>query len=468
MQLGKIVLITTIALGSTACVKSLSSQTGSQTASKAATQTTATSASKAPPTEYVWLVVGANNQQYARVVTDASSCPYIELDNHASQMSQRAKGNQPVNFSEVISCETAIAATVKSASVNGTKLNLFNQPPQKIIVMGDTGCRIKKGDYQNCNDLPGYGPAWPFAKLAKLVEKANPDLIIHLGDYHYREIPCPAGNEGCAGPAGMNWPSWQADFFEPAKPILAKFPWVLTRGNHEDCERSFRGWFYLLDPAPLAANLWQTCPDYTQTYPIDLGNLTLIQMDSATLPNPFNPNINPATVKLYANQFDSVNALADKAKNSWFVTHRPTWAVSSYFDWRNNVDALATSDPTMQADLKTSKKGRLAESINLTLSGHMHSFQTMAFDDGQPSALIVGGSGTKLSPAVNKQAQAEQNELLATLGVTPPYFYRSADFAYAMLERQPHDAWIVRLVDLNGKTRESFVLSGKRLERIWE
>ena len=456
MQLGRIALITTIAFSSTACIKSIPSKRVSKTPTKT------------PVTEYLWLAVGANNQQYARVVTSALKCPSIKLDNHYSQMTVRAKGNQPDNFSQVISCETAIAATVKSASVNGTQLKLFNQPAQKIIVMGDTGCRIKKGDYQNCNDLPGYGPAWPFAKLAKLVENANPDLIIHMGDYHYREIPCPEGNEGCAGPSGMNWPSWQADFFEPAKSLLAKFPWVLTRGNHEDCERAFRGWFYLLDPAPLGANPWQSCQEYTSTYSIDLGNLTLIQMDSATLPNPFNPDINPATVKQYAKQFDSVNALADKAQNSWFVTHRPTWSVSSYFDWRNNVDALASSDPTMQAGLKASKKGRLAQSVNLTLSGHMHSFQTMAFTDGRPSSLIVGDSGTKLSPSVNQQAQTEQNKLLATLGVTPLDFYRSSDFAYAMLERQPHNAWMVHLVDLNGKTRQSFVLRGKRLERIWE
>ena len=45
--------------------------------------------------------------------------------------------------------------------------------------------------------------------------------MIHVGDYIYREDPCPAGDEGCAGsPYGDNWPTWEADFFEPAGAAL--------------------------------------------------------------------------------------------------------------------------------------------------------------------------------------------------------------------------------------------------------
>ena len=90
--------------------------------------------------------------------------------------------------------------------------------PQRILVLGDTGCRIKGAALQACNDPA----AWPFPPLAAAAAKLKPDLIVHVGDYLYRESACPAGNAGCAGsPWGDNWTTWQADFYTPAAPLLA-------------------------------------------------------------------------------------------------------------------------------------------------------------------------------------------------------------------------------------------------------
>ncbi len=118
--------------------------------------------------------------------------------------------------------------------------------PQRILVLGDTGCRIKGASLQACND-----PAqWPFPQLAAAAASLKPDLVIHVGDYLYRESACPAGNQGCAGsPWGDNWTTWQADFFTPAAPLLAAAPIVLARGNHEDCKRAGPGWTRLQGPA---------------------------------------------------------------------------------------------------------------------------------------------------------------------------------------------------------------------------
>ena len=79
----------------------------------------------------------------------------------------------------------------------------------------------------------------PFAALATAAAALKPDLVIHLGDYLYRETPCPASFAGCAGsPYGDNWAAWNADFFVPGAPLLAAAPWIVIRGNHEDCARA--------------------------------------------------------------------------------------------------------------------------------------------------------------------------------------------------------------------------------------
>ncbi|MFX8797610.1 metallophosphoesterase, partial [Acinetobacter baumannii] len=85
--------------------------------------------------------------------------------------------------------------------------------------------------------------AWPFKLGATLSASLKPDLVLHVGDFHYREKPCPAGNDGCAGsPWGDNWDVWREDFFAPADSLLRAAPWIMVRGNHELCDRGGHGW----------------------------------------------------------------------------------------------------------------------------------------------------------------------------------------------------------------------------------
>jgi hypothetical protein len=50
--------------------------------------------------------------------------------------------------------------------------------------------------------------------------RTQPDLVIHLGDYHYREycdqpaLCAPLHGQGV--PIGYGWAGWHADFFAPA------------------------------------------------------------------------------------------------------------------------------------------------------------------------------------------------------------------------------------------------------------
>ena len=115
--------------------------------------------------------------------------------------------------------------------------------PSRVVVIGDTGCRIKGTAVQDCNDPS----KWPFASVASKAAESKPDLVIHVGDYLYREEPCPAGSQASCGgtPAGDTWAAWNADFFTPAKNLLAAAPWAFARGNHRIVRRcSWRGWFY--------------------------------------------------------------------------------------------------------------------------------------------------------------------------------------------------------------------------------
>src|ERR1700745_1147235 len=80
-----------------------------------------------------------------------------------------------------------------------------------------------------------------------------------------------------AAPTGTAGPTWQADFFAPAAPLLSAAPWVLVRGNHELCGRGGEGWRRLLDPHLASA----ACTARTDPYALRVSELDLRVLDSA-------------------------------------------------------------------------------------------------------------------------------------------------------------------------------------------
>ena len=92
------------------------------------------------PLSPAWVAVGEGGQATARiVVTSARACPAIQIDGAMHAMSPR----QPLPQGLRPACEFAIPTGVKKASVNGQALALPRDNPARVIVIGDTGCRIK-------------------------------------------------------------------------------------------------------------------------------------------------------------------------------------------------------------------------------------------------------------------------------------------------------------------------------------
>src|SRR5438309_603430 len=220
-----------------------------------------------------WVELGPDGVAFARAITAAGRCPPIVLDGRAEPMMVRAlPGTAPLRSTvsgpadskpsafPITVCERSVPIGTMRATIGQRVLPLPKIKPERIVVLGDSGCRLNKvfGVWQACDDPA----AWPFASVAATAARFAPDLVIHVGDYHYRENACPASIAGCNGsPWGYGWDAWQADFFEPAAPLLAAAPWVVVRGNHEECARAGQGWFRFLDPHPFATK--RSCDDAT-------------------------------------------------------------------------------------------------------------------------------------------------------------------------------------------------------------
>ena len=415
-------------------------------------------------TDYLWVVLGPEGNALARTVTYGSGgCPTIQLDGTSHTMTLRT-ATPPPGFEDIQVCEFAIPSGTASASIDGQALAVPAASPQKIVVVGDTGCRVKGEDIQNCTGVveESLGPAWNFATVAKSIRAVEPDLIVHVGDYHYREFgTCDARCE--QSNIGYTWASWEADFFRPARSLLSQAPWVFIRGNHEDCgqdmssARAWKGWFYLLDPGTLPDDpwTWENCQDYTDPYRVPAGPQDILVMDTAEIPDDYAAVPDPGTVARYAQEFTIIDGLADKQTPAWITTHRPFWAIASFLD--NGLPKLALTDLTLQAALEQSGDRGIPASIKMLIAGHVHQFEKLAFTDGRPPQLVFGGGATELDPEITDSLLDANPSVLEELGVDKQDLTFIHNIDFGMIEPAAN-GWAVTIKNADGEDETTFVV----------
>ena len=415
-----------------------------------------------PSSDHAWLELGPGGESIVRAITTDASCPALEIDGHTVTMQVRAAPDPPMF--PVLTCEATVPAEAAHAAIGDAVLPLPRATTERIAVIGDTGCRIEEGHTsQACNDPH----AWPFAglahavaelvawitgqpehgdftNLARSIAALDPDLIIHVGDYLYRESPCPENDPGCAGsPWGYNWQTIEADFFTPAEPLFRTAPLALARGNHESCSRAGAVWFRFFDPRPYDAS----CVDYTEPYAIDVGGMQLLMLDSSAASD---TSVDPAQVAVYRQQLDELRQLA--GPRSFLITHRPFW-VFGHAGEQNGQEQLFIDNPTLQA----ASENQLPEGVAVVISGHVHLFQLLSFAAPRAPQLVVGNSGTSLDAAVTTPLGG-----LEIAGTTVAFGDTLDEFGFATLEADA-SGWSLTIRDFAGAVLRECSIAGTQV-----
>ena len=422
-----------------------------------------------------FVVIGPQGQAVARVVTPSAHCPALTVDGAKLPMRIRAgPATEPLRPTEssaanskpsafpMNTCETELPVGARHASVNGLVLPMPRREVRRIVVIGDTGCRLKAKDnaYQACNEPRKY----PFAAIAARAAAWQPDLVVHVGDYLYRENPCPDGNRGCAGsPWGYGWDAWNADFFTPAAPLLRAAPWLVVRGNHENCARAGQGWWRFLDPRPLTAQ--QDCNDpandktgdYSDPYSVPLGSgAQMIVLDLAIAgAKPIGAG--DWRLAAFRKSYADLDRFAEQAQYNFVVDHKPILALSG----TDTPGELEGGNRGIQSIYHPLNPWLLPASVDVLLSGHVHVWEQVSFSSPHPSQFVTGFSGTLEDP-VPLPASPPADVALGPNTVVEAFSSWVDGFGFMTMERTGPITWNVKVWSVSGKIVNRCSITGRR------
>jgi predicted phosphodiesterase len=373
-----------------------------------------------------WTQYVAGGGAEARAVVTDAACPEATVDGVAIAMTERAAPADgfPERVCALALTEGATAVTVAGAPVPAPAKRL-----DRIAVVGDTGCRVEPNWAQACDDPT----KWAFAEVAATAAAEKPDLIIHVGDYIYREKPCPTLIQpACVGtPSGDNWPTWAADFFTPAAPLLAAAPMIVVRGNHETCSRAGVGYSRHLSPDAFDPDM--PCPQKDPTYSVTIAGQGFAVLDTSFPPD---ARVDPAMEAILREELAAIGAAAEKAP-TMLLTHKPAWGVM-----RGPHNRVYGSSQTYAAAAGDS----LPEALQVVLSGHIHLFESLTFTNGGPGQLVIGNSGTILDRKLPEDLAGT-----ATAERTVAEGLALHAFGSFLMERTG-DGWTGRVIGEAGKT----------------
>ena len=367
-----------------------------------------------------WIGFGPGNP-IARTIVTSGECPEITLDGRTHRMRVHAL---PAKGYDVTVCEAEIPPGTKYAAIGATVLPAHKlRRPERVALLGDTGCRRKSGGPpQDCNDPK----QWPFAAIAASIAEWDPDAILHVGDYYYREAAsCTATT--CTG-TKYDWSRWNADFFTPAAPLLAKAPWIFVRGNHEECDRAGEGWVRFLEPRNYVWEDVKTCKSnltFTPPYRVSLGDLDVAVMDSSAA-----KESDATQTAVFAGQLGILGA----KNGTWLTLHHPFWAM----DFSDQVtETLWTA---------WQQAGSATDPLSLVVAGHVHLLEMLSFTDKRTPLVVVGDGGTSLDGAPTDGTG------MTIGGRTVATFMSQEKFGYIAATRAA-TGWTFDVRDTEGKTR---------------
>jgi hypothetical protein len=175
---------------------------------------------------------------------------------------------------------------------------------------------------------------------------------------------------------------------------------------------------------------------------VDLHGLTLAVLDDAVSNE---PDLDRDTARVYA---DELAGLAKVPAPVWLVHHRPTWAAITGplgIPIGGNLTLVQASNINAAKGLRL-----MPGTVELMLSGHIHTFESINYTGGVPPQIVAGNGGDNLDITPTNLRGAQ---FLGHSGVTVADGLSVGGFGFLLMTRADK-GWTIDLYDSAGtKTR---------------
>jgi hypothetical protein len=397
------------------------------------------------------------------IVTEGNKCPNMLVNGKAHTMNRRDA--RVTRSFPILLCEFALDDT-SEAKIGLQALPERASNPNDVVVIGDTGCRMVHWQTQPCRTASG----WPFESIAAraavtIASQQRPSIIVHVGDFHYRENPCLDADPNCGGsPFGDNWATWEQEFFKPAASLLLSAPWVIVRGNHEDCARAGAGWLFFF-ALPDQQKTAKACEDDIEAYQLSIGRTAsgrpriLTVLDTSHDSQIYDIKDRCSKYRKWVEKLGQIDA------EYWLALHQPLWLRGDESKDNSKEDAAASNAECIDMQTKSGlftirarfldakERRRLAR---LVLSGDTHVFRYFQPTDKfkfMPIQIVAGNSGTMLDKFMSGTGDATSYGIDGSAVTVATHGFTTLHVDEAV--------WTVKSLDSAGKTVASCRFSEK-------
>jgi len=242
--------------------------------------------------------------------------------------------------------------------------------------------------------------------------------------------------------------------------MLLAAPWVILRGNHENCDRAGAGWLFFFALPGQAFD--GACEDARAAYRLSIGQTqanqrrSLLVLDTADEDNTYKMD---EYCKIFHEQIE--REMAERPIN-WVALHQPLWLSGGPKSPKDRPTVCEKRKTTNALDSIRAAGATLLDRrhVPVVLSGDIHLFQVFKPRGGsEPVQLIAGMSGTALDKLPGPETSPDRTDESAA-----PSYGVSGDVTsvrrhgFVVMGKGP-EGWTVTLRDAEGRNVTSCVFS---------
>jgi hypothetical protein len=138
---------------------------------------------------------------------------------------------------------------------------------------------------------------------------------------------------------------------------------------------------------------------------VTVGGRSFIMLDSSDASDDC-----ACDTKHYVAQF---TAMEKPSAGTWLITHKPIWGFTFSKD-KDGERKLGIRNMTLQAALKKKFKNVPPAGIGLVLSGHIHLWEALSFEDLRSPQFVLGSGGTDLAHKLPKDKDLKGEKIGGT------------------------------------------------------